>query len=78
MPADAPEQAEQSVAGASATAHGDAGLVHAAREAFTSSTSTSFALSALGVLAAAILATVVMRDGKPEQPAESRDQEPAA
>lgn len=49
-----------------AAAHGDAGLVHAAREAFTASMSATFTVSAIGVLAAALLATLVMRDTKPE------------
>ncbi|MEV7419545.1 MFS transporter [Streptomyces sp. NPDC089919] len=61
MPADAPEQARHSIAGALAAAHGDQGLVTTAREAFTTSMSTTFTLSAVGVLAAALLATVLMR-----------------
>ncbi|MGW7384715.1 MFS transporter [Streptomyces sp. NPDC054794] len=76
MPADAPEQAKQSIAGALAVAHGDAGLVHAAREAFTSSMSTTFTLSAIGVLAAALLSTLVMRDTEPQQPQETPATEP--
>ncbi|MFD5797565.1 MFS transporter [Streptomyces diastatochromogenes] len=74
MPAGAPAQARQSIAGAVAAAHPD--LLRTAREAFTSSMSTTFALSAVGVLAAAVLAAVVMRDGKPEEAAESPAQEP--
>ncbi|OXY94064.1 MFS transporter [Streptomyces diastatochromogenes] len=74
MPAGAPAQARQSIAGAVAAAHPD--LLRTAREAFTSSMSTTFALSAVGVLAAAVLATVVMRDGKPGEAAESPAQEP--
>lgn len=66
MPADAPEQAKQSIAGALAVAQGDTGLVHAAREAFAASMSATFTVSAIGVLAAALLATLVMRDTKPE------------
>ncbi|SOD86801.1 MFS transporter [Streptomyces sp. Ag109_G2-15] len=73
MPANAPAQARQSIAGAVAAAHPD--LLRTAREAFTSSMSTTFALSAVGVLAAAVLATVVMRDGKPEEAEESPAQE---
>ena len=46
----------------------DQGLVRAAREAFATSMTTTFTVSAIGVLAAAILATLVMRDRKPEQP----------
>jgi EmrB/QacA subfamily drug resistance transporter len=64
MPADAPEQAKQSIAGALAAAQGDAGLIHAAREAFTTSMSTTFTVSAIGVLAAALLSTLIMRDTK--------------
>ncbi|MDI2131941.1 MFS transporter [Yinghuangia seranimata] len=62
MPNDAPAQAKQSIAGA--VANGDPGLVHAAREAFAGSMSTTFAVSALGVLASAALATVLLRGGK--------------
>ncbi|MEV6213034.1 MFS transporter [Kitasatospora sp. NPDC051914] len=66
MPADAPEAAKHSVAEALAVAGGDTGLAHAAREAFTTAMSTTFTISAIGVLAAALLATVVMRDTRPE------------
>ncbi|MFD7321466.1 DHA2 family efflux MFS transporter permease subunit [Streptomyces sp. NPDC059875] len=65
MPADASEQAKDSIGGALAAAQGDAGLMNAAREAFTTSMSATFTISAIGVLAAAVLAAVVMRDGKP-------------
>ncbi|MFC5644021.1 MFS transporter [Kitasatospora cinereorecta] len=65
MPADAPAAAKHSIGGALALAHGDTGLVHAAREAFTSAMSTTFTISAVGVLAAAVVATLVMRDTKP-------------
>ena len=50
---------------ATASARGDAGLAVTARHAFTSSMSVTFAVSAFGVLAAAIVATLVMRDSKP-------------
>ncbi|MFF4038663.1 MFS transporter [Streptomyces sp. NPDC001816] len=73
MPADAPAQARQSIAGAVAATH--PALLRSAREAFTSSMSTTFALSALGVLAAAVLATVVMRDGEPERVEETAARE---
>ncbi|MGW0469940.1 MFS transporter [Streptomyces coeruleorubidus] len=66
MPAGAPEQARESIGGALAVAGGDTGLVRAAREAFTTSMSTTFTISAIGVLAAAVVATLVMRDRKPE------------
>ncbi|SHN03946.1 MFS transporter [Cryptosporangium aurantiacum] len=65
MPADAPEHAKRSIAEALAGSSGDAGLVHAAREAFTASMSLTFTLSAVAVLGAAIVATLIMRDQKP-------------
>ncbi|MHC6630558.1 MFS transporter [Streptomyces globosus] len=61
MPAGAPDQAKQSIVGALAAAQGEPGLAHAAREAFTSAMATTFTISAAGVLAAALLATLVMR-----------------
>ena len=61
-----PAQARGSIAGALAAAHGDPGLVHAARAAFTASMSVTFTVGAIGVLVAAVLATVVMRNTKPE------------
>ncbi|WLW53622.1 MFS transporter [Streptomyces sp. YU58] len=64
MPAGAPEGATGSIAGALAVANGDSALVRAARDAFTASMSTTFTVSAIGVLVAAVLATLVMRDGK--------------
>jgi hypothetical protein len=67
MPADAPEQVKRSIAETLAVAGGDSGLIRAAREAFTASMSTTFTVSAIGVLAAAVLATLVMRDGKPSE-----------
>ncbi|WP_405727390.1 MFS transporter [Streptomyces sp. NBC_01537] len=79
MPAGAPEEAKHSIAGALAVAHGDAGLIAAAREAFTASMSTTFTVSAIGVLAAALVATLVMRGAKPEAVAtEEREAELAA
>ncbi|WP_030058307.1 MULTISPECIES: MFS transporter [Streptomyces] len=62
MPAGMPEQAKSSIAGALAVAGGDTGLVRTAREAFTSAMSTTFTVSAIGVLAAALLAMLLMRD----------------
>ncbi|MFJ9948102.1 MFS transporter [Kitasatospora sp. NPDC091207] len=67
MPAGSSEQAKRSIGDALAASHGDAALVHAAREAFTSSMSTTFTISAIGVLAAAVVATLVMRDTKADQ-----------
>jgi EmrB/QacA subfamily drug resistance transporter len=66
MPAGAPAPARRSITGAFAIAHGDAGLIHAAREAYTAAMSTTFTVGAIGVLAAAILATLVIRNAKPE------------
>jgi MFS family permease len=66
MPAGAPAQARQSITGALAAAHGDSGLVHAAREAYTASMSATFTVSAIAILAAALLATLVIRNTKPE------------
>ena len=66
LPAGTPAAARGSIAGAVAAAHGHGALVHAAREAFTASMSTTFAVGAIGVLAAALLATLVMRDAKPK------------
>ncbi|WP_405518620.1 MFS transporter [Streptomyces canus] len=62
MPEGTPEQARHSIAGAVALK--DPGLVAAAREAFTASMSMTFTVSAIGVLAAALLATLVMRDDR--------------
>lgn len=66
MPAAAPAAARHSIAGALEIAGRDAGLIHAARDAFASAMSAAFTVSAIGVLAAAVLATVVMRDARPE------------
>jgi EmrB/QacA subfamily drug resistance transporter len=69
LPASVPAQARHSIAGTLSAAHGDASLVHAAKAAFTASMSVTFTVSAIGVLAAAILATLVMRNTKPVAPA---------
>jgi hypothetical protein len=66
LPAGVPARARGSIAGTLSAAHGDAGLVHAARAAFTASMSVTFTVSAIGVLAAAVLATLVMRNTKPQ------------
>ncbi|MEZ0064439.1 EmrB/QacA subfamily drug resistance transporter [Streptacidiphilus sp. MAP12-20] len=71
MPATTSGEAKHSIAGAIAAAHGDNGLIHAAREAFTSAMSTTFTVSAIGVVAAAVLAAVVMRDTKPTATSEA-------
>jgi hypothetical protein len=74
LPAGLPRPARGSIAGALAAAHGHPALVHAARQAFTASMSTTFTVGALGVLAGALLATLVMRDAKPSAtPAEERE-----
>ncbi|MFF3938111.1 MFS transporter [Streptomyces phaeofaciens] len=80
MPADAPEAARRSIGGALAVAGQDTGLARAAREAFTDAMATTFTVSAIGVLAAAVLATLVMRDRKPDRTAETprQEREPAA
>ena len=71
LPAGTPAGARESIAGALAAGHGHPGLVHAAREAFTASMSVTFTVGALGVLAAALLAALVMRDAKhPVAPAQ--------
>ncbi|MER5635853.1 MFS transporter [Kitasatospora sp. NPDC002227] len=65
LPAGTPAAARHSIGAALAAAHGDPGLVHSARAAFTSAMSTTFTISAIGVLAAAVLAALVMRDDRP-------------
>ena len=74
LPAGTPGPARHSIAGALAAAHGHPGLVRAAREAFTTSMSATFTISAIGVLAAAALAFLVMRNTKP-QPAPAPEPE---
>ncbi|MGC0423314.1 MFS transporter [Embleya sp. AB8] len=67
MPNSAPEQARQSVADALtlADATHNHQLLDTAREAFTSAMSASFWAGAAGVLAAAALALILIRDTKP-------------
>ena len=77
LPSGVPGPARGSIAGALdplAAAHGEPALIHAIRQAFTTSMSATFAVSAVGVLAAALLATLVMRDAKP-QPAPAPEPE---
>ncbi|MEU6351239.1 MFS transporter [Streptomyces sp. NPDC047072] len=75
MPAGTPDAARHSIAGA--VPLGDDRLVAAAREAVTGAMSTTFTVSAIGVLAAAVLATLVMReDGPVAVGAEEREPEP--
>ncbi|WP_329339496.1 hypothetical protein [Streptomyces sp. NBC_00663] len=56
---------EGGLALAGAATLGDASLLRTAREAFADAMSTTFTVSAIGVLAAALLAVLVMRDAKP-------------
>ena len=72
LPAGTPGPARHSIAGALAAAHGNPGLVRAAREAFTTSMSATFTISAIGVLGAALLAFLVMRDTTPPATADGR------
>jgi MFS transporter, DHA2 family, multidrug resistance protein len=73
MPASAPAAAKSSLTNALRIAHhtNSPGLAHAARHAFTTAMSTSFLIGACGVIAAAVLALVVIRDHKTEAPAET-------
>ncbi|QLY34868.1 MFS transporter [Nocardia huaxiensis] len=70
MPESAPEAARQSIADALAVAAqaGDSELARSAREAFAAAMSVSFGVSALGILAAGVLAIVMLR-GRPDTPA---------
>jgi phage tail protein X len=88
MPDSAPAAARHSVSEALALAArtGDGALAQTAREAFTSGMGTTFLISAVGVLAAAVLALVMMRDPKKaaaervgsEAPAGEQAEAPAA
>lgn len=68
MPASAGEQARLSIGDALAVAArtADTTLAEAARGAFTTAMSSAFALSACGVLAAAVLALLVIRSRTPD------------
>ncbi|MFD4828598.1 MFS transporter [Streptomyces uncialis] len=70
LPGTAPEAATPSIADALTLAGttGDADLASAAREAFTGAMSTSFVIAAAGVLVAALVAFLLMRDTKTEHP----------
>ncbi|WP_331770658.1 MFS transporter [Embleya sp. NBC_00888] len=76
MPDSAPEQARESIsdAFALADASGDHGSADAAREAFTSAMSAGFWAGAAGVLAAAALALILMREPRSDAPAADPDQ----
>ncbi|KAB2348480.1 MFS transporter [Actinomadura rudentiformis] len=69
MPDDAPEGARHNIS--EALALGDSGLAGTAREAFTTAMSSAFTISAAGVVAAAVLAFLVMRDKKKTTPDET-------
>ncbi|MGW4242167.1 MFS transporter [Nocardia sp. NPDC004722] len=73
MPDSAPAAARHSLGDALgvATRLGDPGLAHTARTAFAGAMSVSFGVSALGVLAAAVLALVVLRGRQPDTAAAS-------
>jgi MFS family permease len=73
MPESASEPARRSLGDALAeAAHtGDAGLAAAARDAFSSGMSVSFTAAACGVLVAALIAVLVLRDRKTPPTAES-------
>ncbi|SEG97657.1 hypothetical protein SAMN05444920_1112 [Nonomuraea solani] len=78
MPVTAADTARRSIGDGLATARltGDTALAQAAREAFTTAMSSAFAISAAGVLAAAVLALMVLRGGKEAEapnPAASAD-----
>lgn len=60
MPADATEQAKRSIG--DALALGEPALADTSRHAFTSAMSSAFTISAGGVLAAAVLALIVLRE----------------
>ena len=66
LPAGIPGPARHSIAGALAAARSQPALVRGVREAFTASMSATFTISAIGVLAAAALAFLVMRNTKPQ------------
>jgi MFS transporter, DHA2 family, multidrug resistance protein len=76
LPAGVPAEARGSVASALSATHNNPNLIHAAKAAFTTSMSVTFTVSAIGVLAAAILATLVMRNTKPAAPAATAAREP--
>jgi EmrB/QacA subfamily drug resistance transporter len=79
MPATASEPARRSLGDALAeAAHtGNTGLAAAAREAFTSGMSVSFVVAACGVLLAAVIAVLVLRDRKTPVAGESATDEPS-
>ncbi|WP_419996263.1 MFS transporter [Streptomyces boninensis] len=79
MPDDAPEQARKSFGDALVVAGKtkESGLIAAARDAFTSAMSTSMLAGAAGVLAAAALATVLMK-GRDKDDSAAAQEAPAA
>ncbi|SEF75559.1 drug resistance transporter, EmrB/QacA subfamily [Nonomuraea solani] len=69
MPAGATEQARRSIG--DALALGEPAIADAARQAFTSAMSSAFTISAGGVVAAAVLALIVMRDRSDDTPVDA-------
>ncbi|MBF6333869.1 MFS transporter [Nocardia transvalensis] len=63
MPDGVTRAARESIAGAFGT--GDAGIIAAAREAFTSGMSAAFAVGAAGALVASVVAFLLMRNAEP-------------
>ncbi|WP_045698511.1 MFS transporter [Streptomyces rubellomurinus] len=86
MPAGAPAPARHAVTDALALAaeHGDGALAGAARQAFSTATSTTFTVGGIAVLAAAALTLVLMRGGAKgqaehaEQQSEQQTEQPVA
>ncbi|MFQ6397007.1 MFS transporter [Nocardia sp. KC 131] len=80
MPESAPETARRSIGDALAVAAGtgDSALVTTARDAFATAMSASFIAGGAGVLAAAVLALFVMRNGKSAPEPETEETDPVA
>jgi MFS family permease len=80
MPASAPETARRSIGDALAVAAstGDSALVTTARDAFATAMSAGFIAGGAGVLAAAVLALFVMRNGKSAPGPETEKTDPVA
>ncbi|MCX5200176.1 MFS transporter [Streptomyces sp. NBC_00237] len=79
MPESAPASAQHSISEALtlAATTGDSVLAETARDAFTSGVGTTFLLSAVGVVAAAVVAFLMMRDPKKSAEAPVADNDPA-
>ncbi|TCM38143.1 MFS transporter [Kribbella sp. VKM Ac-2568] len=72
MPESAPESARRSIGDALAVAAstGDSALARSAKVAFADAMSSSFVVAAVAVVGSAVLAFVLLRDRKPEAPAD--------